>query len=44
MSEWIDRIGWPRNFELTSLPFTKHPIENGRGGRSSFNASSHVHF
>ena len=44
MSEWIDRIGWPRFFELTSLPFTKHHIEDWRGGRSSFNTSSHVHF
>ena len=44
MSEWIDRIGWPRFFELTSLPFTKHHIEDWRGGRNSLNQSSHVHF
>ena len=44
MSEWIDRIGWPRFFELTELPFTKYHIEDWRDGRESFNASSHVHF
>tara|TARA_Y100001933_G_C18759235_1_gene463324 strand:- start:37 stop:666 length:630 start_codon:yes stop_codon:yes gene_type:complete len=44
MSEWIDRIGWPRFFELTGLPFTKHHIEDWRGGRNALNQSSHVHF
>jgi sulfite reductase beta subunit len=44
MNEWIDRIGWPRFFELTGLPFTKYHIDDWRGGRSSLNASSHVHF
>ncbi len=44
MSEWIDRIGWPRFFELTSLPFTKHHIEDWRGGRNALNQSTHVHF
>ncbi|HER26502.1 MAG TPA: dissimilatory-type sulfite reductase subunit beta, partial [Rhodospirillales bacterium] len=44
MSEWIDRIGWPRFFEMTNLPFTKHHIEDWRGGRNSLNMSSHVHF
>ena len=43
MNEWIDRIGWPRFFELTGLPFTKFHIEDWRGGRSTLNASSHVH-
>jgi sulfite reductase beta subunit len=43
MGEWIDRIGWPRFFELTDLPFTKHHIDDWRGARSSLNASSHVY-
>lgn len=43
MNEWIDRIGWPRFFEETGLPFTKFHIEDWRGGRNSLNASSHVH-
>ena len=44
VGEWIDRIGWPRFFELTELPFTKHHIDNWRGSRASLNASSHVRF
>ena len=44
VSEWIDRIGWPRFFELTDLPFTKYHIEDWQGDRHSLNASSHVHF
>ena len=44
MGEWIDRIGWPRFFELTGLPFTKYHIEDWRGGRASLNQSSHIHF
>ncbi|MBF0128893.1 MAG: dissimilatory-type sulfite reductase subunit beta, partial [Alphaproteobacteria bacterium] len=42
MGEWIERIGWPRFFEMTGLPFTKFHIESWRGGRSSLNASSQV--
>ncbi len=44
MNEWIDRIGWPRFFELTDLPFTKHMIDDWRGGRRNFNASTHIRF
>jgi sulfite reductase beta subunit len=44
LGEWIDRIGWPRFFEMTGLAFTKHQIEDWRGGRSSLNASAHIHF
>jgi sulfite reductase beta subunit len=44
MGEWIDRIGWPRFFEMTGMAFTRHHIDNWRGGRSSLNASAHIHF
>ena len=44
MSEWIDRIGWPRFFEMTNLPFTKHHIEDWRGGRNALNQSSQARF
>lgn len=42
MGEWIDRIGWPRFFEMTGLPFTKYHLDDWRGGRSSLNASAQV--
>ena len=44
VSDWVDRIGWPRFFELTELPFTKFHIDNWRGARSSLNASAHIRF
>jgi len=44
MGEWIERIGWPRFFELTDLAFTHHHIDDWRGARGSLNASAHIHF
>ena len=44
LGEWIERIGWPRFFELSGLPFTKFHIDNWRGGRGSLNASAHLRF
>jgi sulfite reductase beta subunit len=44
MNEWIDRIGWPRFFQVTELPFTRYHIENWRGGRGALNASAHIRF
>lgn len=34
LSEWVDRIGWPRFFKLTGIPFTEHHIEDF-GGRAA---------
>ena len=44
VGEWIDRIGWPRFFEMIDTPFTKHHIDDFRGGRASLNTSAHIHF
>ena len=44
IGEWIERIGWPRFFELTGLPFTRYHIDNWRGARASLNASTHLRF
>ena len=44
IGEWIERIGWPRFFALTDLPFTKYHIDNWRGSRASLNASTHIRF
>src|SRR5512139_3145985 len=44
VGEWIERIGWPRFFELVDLPFTKYHIDNWRGARKSLNSSSYVRF
>jgi sulfite reductase beta subunit len=44
LADWIDRIGWPRFFEKTGLPFTKYLIDDWRGSRSNLNASTHIRF
>ena len=44
ISDWVERIGWPRFFELTGLPFTKFHINNWKGARNSLNASTHIRF
>ncbi|WXG53955.1 MAG: dissimilatory-type sulfite reductase subunit beta [Candidatus Sedimenticola sp. (ex Thyasira tokunagai)] len=44
IGEWAERIGWPRFFEKTGLPFTKYHIDNWRGGRTNLNASTHIRF
>ncbi|MGA7179330.1 MAG: dissimilatory-type sulfite reductase subunit beta [Thiobacillaceae bacterium] len=44
MIDWIDRIGWPRFFEKTGLPFTKYHIDDWRGSRVTLNASNHIRF
>ena len=44
MNDWIERIGWPRFFELTELPFTKFHIDNWRGGRKTLNSAAYVRF
>jgi len=44
MADWIDRIGWPRFFEKTGLPFTKYLIDDWTGSRHNLNASTHIRF
>ena len=44
INDWIERIGWPRFFELTELPFTKYHIDNWRGGRKTLNSSTYIRF
>jgi sulfite reductase beta subunit len=28
MGEWIERIGWPKFFEITDIEFTKYHIDD----------------
>ena len=44
VGEWIERIGWPRFFEMTDLPFTKFHVDSWRGSRNSLNASAQLRF
>ena len=42
VGEWIERIGWPKFFELTGFEFTKYHIEDTAEARTTFNTSSHA--
>ena len=44
VGEWVERIGWPRFFEVTNLPFTKYHVDTWKGARASLNASTHIRF
>jgi sulfite reductase beta subunit len=44
VGEWIERIGWPRFFELTGFAFTKHHLDTWTGARKTMNMSTHVRF
>ena len=36
MGEWIERIGWPKFFELTGFPFTKYHIDDFKHAGESY--------
>lgn len=42
MGEWIERIGWPKFFKLTGIPFTKYHIDDFRHAGESFRRSTHL--
>ena len=44
MGEWIERIGWPRFFELTGFPFTRFHVDNWRAHKHGLNTSTHIRF
>jgi len=42
MGEWIERIGWPKFFQLTDIPFTKFHIDDFTHAGETFNRSAQV--
>jgi sulfite reductase beta subunit len=42
MGEWIERIGWPRFFELTEIPFTKYHIDDFVHAGETFKRSAQL--
>jgi sulfite reductase beta subunit len=42
MGEWIERIGWPRFFELTGIPFTKYHIDDFTHAGETYHRSAHI--
>ena len=41
VGEWIDRIGWPRFFELTGFEFTKYHIDDFKLAAKTLRTSMH---
>jgi len=44
MGEWIERIGWPKFFELTGIEFTRYHIDDFKGAGMTFARSAHLSF
>lgn len=42
MGEWIERVGWPRFFKLTGIPFQKEHIDDFKHAGLSFKRSAHL--
>jgi sulfite reductase beta subunit len=44
MGEWIERIGWPKFFKMTGLPFRKEHIDDFKHAGLTFKTSTHLTF
>jgi sulfite reductase beta subunit len=44
LGEWIERIGWPKFFELTELEFTKYHIDDFKHAGETYKRSTHIKF
>jgi sulfite reductase beta subunit len=44
MGEWIERIGWPRFFQLTGIEFTRYHIDDFRYAGQTYARSTHIRF
>ncbi len=44
MGEWIDRIGWPRFFEMTGIEFEKEHIDDFKHAGLTYKRSTHLRF
>ncbi len=42
VGEWIERIGWPKFFELTDIEFTKYHLDDFTHAGESFARSAHL--
>ncbi len=42
MGEWIDRIGWPKFFELIDQPFTKYHIDDFKHAGESYTRTTQL--
>jgi dissimilatory sulfite reductase beta subunit len=42
MGEWIERVGWPKFFQLTEIPFTKYHIDDFKHAGETFKRSAQL--
>jgi len=42
VGEWIERIGWPKFFELTGIEFTRYHIDDFKHAGRTFARSAHI--
>ncbi len=42
LGEWVERVGWPRFFELTGFEFTKYHIDDFRYAGTTFKRSAQL--
>jgi sulfite reductase beta subunit len=44
VGEWIERIGWPRFFQLTGIEFTRYHIDDFKNAGQTYARSTHIRF
>ncbi len=44
LGEWIERIGWPRFFQLTGIEFTRYHIDDFKNAGLTYARSAHIRF
>ena len=44
LGEWVERIGWPRFFELTGIEFTRYHIDDFKNAGQTYARSTHIRF
>ncbi len=42
LGEWVERVGWPRFFDLTGIEFTKYHLDDFRHAGETFARSMHL--
>jgi sulfite reductase beta subunit len=44
LGEWVERIGWPRFFQLTGIEFTRYHIDDFKNAGQTYARSTHIRF
>jgi len=44
LGEWIERIGWPKFFQLTGIEFTRYHIDDFKNAGLTYARSTHIRF